>query len=331
MVLRLSSSATGLALLAMVTTQAAEGQAQSVKADHTTVTAEGLPAEALEAARELRMSFSHASVGGNIWGELTALSSAEEGYEFPNWTDNNRGNPGWEAKISEFEAWVASHEDEYDVFQNKFCYIDQGAEFESYRDSMLSLAEQHSDKVFVWWTMPLETQGENNSLRQAFNEQVRSYCAAHDLPLYDIADIESHTPEGDAVTVDGVEAMDPEQSSDGGHLAELGASRAAQAQWVLMSALAGHDAPDSDVAASPPADNVASGQGQGTAAAGAAAVASSSTEPDEGGAGDASGCSLSQRGTGTSAGALSLWGLALSAAALGCRRRRQHVGRRGGR
>jgi hypothetical protein len=213
------------------------GHAQTVKADHSTVDASALSSTELDAARALRMNLSHASVGGNIWDGLTALASDAK-FQFPNWSDNNRGNPGWEAKISQFESWVESHANDFDVFQNKFCYIDQDADFASYRDSMVALAKQYPKKVFVWWTMPIQTDDANNTKRAAFNKQVRDYCKANDLPLYDIADIESHKSDGSAVVSGGVEALDPSQSSDGGHLNETGAARAAKAQWALMAQLA---------------------------------------------------------------------------------------------
>ena len=212
-------------------------RAQTVKADHTTVDASALSTAELDSARKLRMNFSHASVGSNIWDALTKLSTDTK-YVFPNWSENNRGNPGWSEKVTNFEGWVAGHTSEFDVFQNKFCYIDQDASFTAYRDSMVALAAKYPAKVFVWWTMPLMTDGSDNALRAAFNKQVRDYCKANDLPLYDIADIESHTTNGGAVASGGVEALDSAQSSDGGHLTDGGASRAAQAQWILMAKIA---------------------------------------------------------------------------------------------
>ncbi len=229
----------GITLTATILCAVAPARAQTIKADHTTVEAGAIPDESVAAARALRMSFSHASVGGNIWSGLQALAEDDPAYEFPNWTDNNRGNPGWAAKISEFEAWVDEHAAEYEVFQNKFCYIDPGADFATYRDSMVGLAEQYPEKTFVWWTIPVVTDDGDNPARATFNEQVRDYCAANDVPLFDIADIESHRSDGTGVTASGVEALDPDQSSDGGHLNELGASRAAQAQWALMAQIAG--------------------------------------------------------------------------------------------
>jgi hypothetical protein len=229
---------TGSLLFSLVTLSPQLSQAQTIKADHSTVDVHAIPATSVSAAQALRMSFSHASVGGNIWSGLQTLAS-DSTYAFPNWKDNNRGNPGWEEKITQFESWVADHASQFDVFQNKFCYIDQDADFATYRDSMLELMATYPTKAIVWWTMPIMTDGADNAKRQSFNQQVRAYCAANDCPLFDIADIESHKTDGTAVMNGGVEALDPDQSSDGGHLTDLGASRAAKAQWALMAQIAG--------------------------------------------------------------------------------------------
>jgi hypothetical protein len=228
------------------------------------------------------MSFSHASVGGNIWSGLTTLAE-DTTYAFPNWTDNNRGNPGWEAKIAEFETWVAAHASENDVFQNKFCYIDQDADFGTYRDSMISLASSYPSKTFVWWTMPITTDGSDNALRQAFNQRVRDYCSTNNKPLFDIADIESHTATGTAVTSAGNEALDPAQSSDGGHLNDLGSARAAKAQWVLMAKIAG--SPISTGGATSTGPSSGGGPSVGT-------IAAPSANPNDG-----SGCAIAHSHT----------------------------------
>lgn len=215
-----------------------------VVADHTTLAASSIPPAALDAARALRMHLRHASVGGNIWGGLTTLAASDQSrYALPNWVDGNRGNPGWEAKITDLSTFVAAHADAYDVFQMKFCYIDQAASFASYRDAMLALEAAHPTKRFIWWTMPITTSGSENALRAAFNQQVRAYCAAHGKALYDVADIESHTLDNAVVESGGVEEMDPAWSSDGGHLNGAGSARAAQAMWWLMARVAGWSGP----------------------------------------------------------------------------------------
>jgi hypothetical protein len=216
------------------------GRAAGIVIDHTTTDPSAIPSAALDAARALTMSFSHASVGGNIWAGLGRLEAEDESrYAFPNWSENDRGNPGWQAKVDDFEDYVAAHLAGNAVFLNKLCYIDQAASFTYYRDSMVRLAGLHPAKTFVWFTIPLMTEGSDNALRAAFNASVRAYVRTNGLVLYDIADIESHRPDGSAVTSGGSEALFDGYSSDGGHLNETGQRRMAGAMWQLMARLGG--------------------------------------------------------------------------------------------
>jgi hypothetical protein len=188
------------------------------------------------------MEFRHASVGANIWSGLGALAGADAArYAHPSWHETNRGNPGWAAKISDLTTFVAANASSYDVFQMKFCYIDQDASYTAYRDAMLALEAAYPTKTFIWWTIPLMETGADNALRAAFNQQVRAYCAAHDKPLFDIADIESHDGLRLAVSSGGHEALAADWSSDGGHLNAGGSERVAGAMWWLLARIAGWD------------------------------------------------------------------------------------------
>jgi hypothetical protein len=219
---------------------AGSSQAQTVKADHTTLNVDSISQTALDAARALRMTLDHASVGAYILSGMEAMQSDNSTrYSFPNWDWHDRGNPGWQEKVDGFVSRVDDEVSNYDVFMMKFCYIDDGADWAYYRDALLEVEAAHPTKKIVWWTMPLETSGSANEDRASFNGNVRTYCAAHDKPLYDIADIESHDDSGDPVTADGAEAMFDGWSNDGGHLSSDGELRAAQGIWSLMTQLAG--------------------------------------------------------------------------------------------
>lgn len=216
------------------------GAGQGMTADHTTLATSAIPRSALDQARGLRMALRHASVGSNIWGGLTTLAGSDPArFAIPSWDGFARGNPGWAAKVTDLATFVAANAGAYDVFQMKFCYIDQDASFAVYRDQLLALEAAYPTKRFIWWTMPLTTSGADNGLRAAFNQQVRAYCAASGKPLYDIAAIESHDALGAPVLSGGHEAMAAAWSSDGGHLNDAGSARAAQAMWWLMARLAG--------------------------------------------------------------------------------------------
>jgi hypothetical protein len=209
-----------------------------IKADHSHLNISDISQSDLDSARALRMSLDHASVGGNILGGMNALQTSDATrYTFSNWHWRNRGNPGWQAKVDQFVTWVSSQQSN-DVFQMKLCYIDEGASFTYYRDKMQFLESTYPTKRFIWWTMPICTSGSDNSLRQTFNNLVRTYCAANNKPLFDIADIESHDSSGSTVKSEGFEAMAAEWSSDGGHLNAAGAARMAKAMWWIMVQLA---------------------------------------------------------------------------------------------
>jgi hypothetical protein len=87
--------------------------------------------------------------------------------------------------------------------------------------------------------MPIMTEG--SAERDAFNHSVRAYCQANGKLLFDIADIEAHDPAGNHLLDGANERLDPDYSSDGGHLNETGARRVASALWWLMARIAGWD------------------------------------------------------------------------------------------
>jgi hypothetical protein len=224
---------------------------------------DALTAAQCDGVRSLKIFFQHASVGQNIYSGVTGLSSIDAakyaltteqfsaGYQsdlkawlgtHAGWADYYEGNPGWDAKVSDFTANARTQGIAalVDVAMMKFCFIDQDTDFATYRDAMVALQTACPTTTFVWWTMPLF--GENdadNAKRNAFNQSVRAYVAAHDLWLYDIADIESHDPDGgyhlDSV---GGAYLWSGYTSDGGHLNDDGSTRAGKAMWVLLSLIA---------------------------------------------------------------------------------------------
>lgn len=264
-------------------------RAQGIRADHTTLDAASIPKAALDDARALRMSLDHASVGGNIRDALLSMEwSDATRYGLADWLFRERGNPGWKAKVDEFSGWVGAHAAEYDVMQMKLCYIDAGADFAYYRDAMVAIEAAWGTKRIVWWTMPITTAGD--AQRDEFNAQVRQHCASEGRPLFDLADIESHDAAGAPIVDSGHEAMYPGWSSDGGHLNEAGAGRAARAMWWLMSRLAGWNpaVTDAGTAGSAGADGGYGGSESGGAAGAGGGQAGAAGASGNGSAGEAS-------------------------------------------
>jgi hypothetical protein len=108
-----------------------------------------------------------------------------------------------------------------------------------------ALASQYPSKVFIYWTTSL-ARSIGTAESDAFNEQMRAYSIAHDKILFDVADILSHDPAGNACYDNnggGHLAICPHYTTEqtGGHLGSVAAGkiRVAKAFWVLMAQIAG--------------------------------------------------------------------------------------------
>jgi hypothetical protein len=250
--------------------------------NHETLAAfDALPDEAIAAASELRHLFRHASVGHNIDNGLNCLQNAfaqrpnycdrglapdeiqyDSIYDRSNWTFEFHSpppgqNPAWWNKVGFFIDRVnnLAPDEEYDVISFKLGYVD-GLDNSGITEAFFAeewpglrtigdieaLQEAHPDKQLVWWTMGLaRIVGTANSA--AFNEQLRAYVMQNGGVLMDIADIESHSPDGTLCTHEGYPALCPDytEESRGGHLNARGSQRLARALWLAMALLAGWD------------------------------------------------------------------------------------------
>ena len=230
-----------------------------------------LPQSALDQVATQRWLFAHASVGSNILDGLSTLHDADP-TRFPViavWSGNgttifappatttpgtiydaNRGNPGWLQKIDQFDAAVRDLGWRYpkvDVAMDKLCFIDDSAEPGPYLASMAALEQDFPDTRFIYVTRPLTTAagpGVANIGAFEYNTAVRQHCSANNRLLFDLADIESHDPAGNAVTftVNGVtyERLYDGYASDIGHLNTYGSVRMAMAWYAAAAAVAAH-------------------------------------------------------------------------------------------
>ncbi len=120
----------------------------------------------------------------------------------------------------------------------------------------------HPEMEFIYWTTSL-SRAIGSPEAESFNDQMRQYAIANGKPLFDVADILSHDPDGNPCydNRDGrpyvgetesenypddgrnTPAICPHYTTevDGGHLGSvsLGKIRAAKAFWVLMAQLSG--------------------------------------------------------------------------------------------
>ena len=220
-----------------------------------------------------RADFSSGNVPANILFTPSAVR-----YDRSNWTFVGKTNE-WSHYTQDFIENIApGYLDEKDVLSYQFNYQHVAGNqpianpetgfFSNNPDrydvyDLEAFIAQHPDKTFFFWTTSLARSiGTQEALD--FNTQMRAYAARNSLILFDVADIESHTPTGEPCydNRDGVEYCDmhgncenyPDDGLDlpaicqaytseleGGHLGATAAGglRLAKAMWVLMAQIAG--------------------------------------------------------------------------------------------
>ncbi len=120
-------------------------------------------------------------------------------------------------------------------------FINQPTKYDVY--DYLAFMQAHPTKKFILSTSSLARN--NGSIdSDEFNEHLRIFARDNNLSLFDMAAIESHTPEGQpCLSTDNHPVICPDYTteSDGGHLGSVssGGLRIAKAFWVLMARLTG--------------------------------------------------------------------------------------------
>lgn len=247
---------------------------------------ERIPDEYIAKAAQLRLLYRGASVGYNIGEGLDCLANNfvdrrpfrcdgglapdqvlfDPKYDRSNWVFEPHSpppnpNPGWWEKVTLFVDRVdgLGPDEAYDVVTVTFDYVDliEGANmddlfFQAERSGsfpivadMAAVEAAHPELQIFWWTSNL-ARAIGTSDSESFNQQMRAYAADNGKVLFDMADIESHAPDG-APCFDnkggGIPAICPDytEEREAGHLNALGQQRVAKALWVLMARLARWD------------------------------------------------------------------------------------------
>jgi len=228
--------------------------------------------EALQGLSSKRQLLAHQSVGANVlyggaWDrshglfrlfadnpaggvrvvvEPASLSAVAPG----GWIDAEVGSNGDPlGKLDDFDAMVRTRfGGGLDYAAMKFCYVDFGSTtdvagiWSRYQAVMDALEADFPGRI-VHWTVPLRTTGASaNRVREQLSDLIRGKYGATGR-VFDFADLEKHDAQGSLVLVDGVPAMALEWSTDGGHLNDAFADRAARAYIELMYRVATRAAP----------------------------------------------------------------------------------------
>lgn len=199
---------------------------QSFFFDHNSLQEFELLSDAeINAAKNLRIMFRHASVGTTINNALDCLQGTRsnpkecteyEPYKFDrrNISFQGRPNSGWQGKIDDFKTKVEANYNKYDIFSFKYCFLDGLDEtqepcgkpfsenktnqaWELLKATYEELENKYPDKIFIWWTIPLTQTGQYCT--EYLNRKIRDYCRLNDQILFDIADIECHDTVGNHI------------------------------------------------------------------------------------------------------------------------------------
>lgn len=169
-------------------------------------------------------------------------------------------NPGWWDKVNFFVQRIngLAANEAYDAAGFKFGYVDgfSGSAIPTQFFmptnngdiyDLEALGAAHPETQIIYWTMGL-ARSVGTVESKIFNQAMRQYAAEHGKVLMDIADIQSHLPDGTPCYDNagrGLEALCDEYTDElnGGHLNALGRLQMAKAFWVLMARVSGWNPP----------------------------------------------------------------------------------------
>lgn len=232
----------------------------SIIIDHDAVNAAEIPQAWLDQSRVLVTFFTHKSIGKNILAGIADLQaqdpdrySIDVQYGYGTAQGINHYKPGSNgAPLTKIDGFASLAKDEHDLAMMKLCTGDcecvvgdtpTDQVWAAYRDMMIAEQAEHPGSVLVWWTWPIVASDSGrapcNQELAWFNDQVRAYVNANGGVLFDVADIESHDPDGSPVSYNGWEAAYSGYLSDWLHLNEAGRQRVAGAMWHLLARVAG--------------------------------------------------------------------------------------------
>ncbi|RLC64929.1 MAG: hypothetical protein DRI80_00120 [Chloroflexota bacterium] len=235
-------------------------QTNTIIIDHNAVDASVIPQAWLDEARVLVTFFNHKSIGNNILDGIADLQAQDPGRYSISVQFSNGTSPGINhyqagsngAPLTKISGFADNVQDGHDLAFMKFCTGDceciQGDTpidqvWAAYREMMIAEQAEHPNTVLAWWTWPIIASNNSraycNEELAEFNDAVRAYVDANGGVLFDIADIESHDPDGNPVYYNGWEAAYPDYTTDGAHLSEMGRQRVASAMWWLLARVAG--------------------------------------------------------------------------------------------
>ena len=143
--------------------------------------------------------YGHTSHGSQIMTGLNLLANADSMITLPSIHEisDDLGHNGDTSWVPPTRTWLNAHPECNLVMWSWCggCSDNTEAGINIYLQAMASLEAAYPDVVFIYMTGHLDGTGVDGNL-YARNNQIRSYCDAHNKVLFDFADIESYDPDG---------------------------------------------------------------------------------------------------------------------------------------
>jgi len=142
-----------------------------------------------------------------------------------------------------FESYVDDHANEFDIVAFAGSYLEAGTyqlPTADYLATMDRIQANHPGLTVVYVTSSL-ARVIGDAVKQSYNDAIRSHAETTNRWLFDLADIESHDPDGTPVLYNGYEAISTFYTTEtnGGHLSSTGMARVGMGWWILMGRMAG--------------------------------------------------------------------------------------------
>ncbi len=188
-----------IALAALMSVLPQPAPAAPIIADHGCVLQfDEIPHSAIMAVRaNAKLFYGHTSHGSQLITGMNILAEQDTSFLIPPLVEY-----GGDLGAGDNLAWVQTTRDfldsqpELNIVIWSWCGGVSGiseAGIEAYLDSMTTLESEYPGVIFVYMTGHLDGTGPDGNLYLR-NNQIRSYCTAHDKVLFDFADIESYNP-----------------------------------------------------------------------------------------------------------------------------------------
>lgn len=195
---------------------------EAIIVDHRCTKLEAIPSYWIDQAKQLTIHYAHTSHGSQITSGAECLEGVDSYYSFARRVSSTEGLPPpedppalrmydgnppetyitpedyWATEDGKNRTRAVADTGNYDFSMWSWCGQQSSNSYETtqaYLDTMAQFESEYPEMRFILMTGHTDGSGESGNLH-ARNNQVRDFCIANDMVLFDFADIESYDPDG---------------------------------------------------------------------------------------------------------------------------------------